>query len=506
MRIAGDGFGNINGPIKNVLVDNELQPKLVIRYKEDQARNGLAILLALFPVWGLWSMYVSSWLLKAIIDGGFQGYEDLFGLFCMYVMLFLTGVFGLFICLDTKFEVTPTALVLPWRFIFNLGLLRVQPWRSLQSVEFKGEELKLRFLTGSAQFKTAGLNNTDLKDFVVAVRSNAPEARCVFDTKAIEAGIPGMQTSPGTDGQFTAIWERDLASRFGSTAFVPLEAKAQLKNGALTVIGQVSFGGLSAVYLCKDNLGDSVILKEAVVPLNSDSAMKEKAIEMFKREAKILQGLDHPNIARVLDHFVENDRHYLLIEQVNGLDLRAYVKEHGAQGERLIMRWALEMSGILAYLHQQNPPIIHRDVTPDNIVLDRMGSIKLIDFGAANELVGTATGTLVGKQSYIPPEQFRGKANTQSDIYSLGCTLYYLATGSDPEPLSQSSLPESIREKMPELNALIEKCTAMETEDRIGTMTEVSEIALHYMTLPQTLVLPKNAGEKISAEQSGIKL
>ncbi len=148
---------------------------------------------------------------------------------------------------------------------------------------------------------------------------------------------------------------------------------------------------------------------------------------MFQREAKILQGLNHPYIARVLDHFVENDRHYLMLEHVNGVDLRA-VKEHGQQGERLIMRWALDMALITSYLHSKDPPIIHRDITPDNIVLDRLGSIKLIDFGAANELLGTATGTLVGKQCYIPPEQFRGKATTQSDIYALGCTLYYLAT------------------------------------------------------------------------------
>jgi serine/threonine protein kinase len=261
-----------------------------------------------------------------------------------------------------------------------------------------------------------------------------------------------------------------------------------LQKGRLTVIGQVSFGGLSAVYLCKDNLGETVILKEAVVPLNADSTSKEKALEMFKREAKILQTLSHPNIARVLDHFVENGRDYLVLEHINGLDLRAYIKEHGPQPERLIMRWALEIADILHYLHNQNPAIIHRDVTPDNLVLDRTGSIKLIDFGAANEFIATATGTLVGKQSYIAPEQFRGKAVPRSDIYALGCTLYYLASGNDPEALSQSSLPADLAHKMPALNKLISDSTAMEMENRLVSMAAVAQEAREYLcTIQQGL-------------------
>ncbi len=478
--------------------EHQIQPQLNIHYKEDQARNGLAVLLALSPVWGLWSIYVSSWLVLALIRGGFNGYEDLFALLMFYIGLIAVGLFGLFVCLDAKFVVNERELRLPWRYFLNLGFTRSQPWSELQTVDFKDDELILRFRVGEARFKLAGMNNNDLKDLVVAVRSNAPEARCSFDKKAIETVMPDSQAAPGADGSFTAVWEQDLASRFGSTAFVPLEAKAKLKNETLSVVGQVSFGGLSAVYLCKDKLGDTVIVKEAVVPLNSDLSMKEKAIEMFQREAKILQGLNHPYIARVLDHFVENDRHYLMLEHVNGVDLRAFVKEHGQQGERLIMRWALDMALILSYLHSKDPPIIHRDITPDNIVLDRLGSIKLIDFGAANELLGTATGTLVGKQCYIPPEQFRGKATTQSDIYALGCTLYYLATGTDPEPLSQSSLPDELKEKYPALNELIEKCTAMETDRRLETAEDVVALAREYTKSHQQESLNLGTAEKIA--------
>lgn len=467
------------------------QPKLLIRYKEDQARTGLFLAIALAPIWGIWALYVSSWLAKALIQGGFFGYEDLFCLLCFYVGLVALGSFTVLVCLDNKFTLTEDGLELPWRFLLDLNLSRKRSWKQLDLLEFKNQELTIRFgnsiQKGQAKFKLTGVKTSDLKDLVVAVRSNAPETRCVFDRKAVEMGIPGIQQNPN-DESLTAIWERDLASRFASTAFVPLEARTKLQDGRLTVIGQVSFGGLSAVYLCKDNLGETVILKEAVVPLNADSASKEKALEMFQREAKILQGLSHANIARALDHFRENGRDYLVLEHINGLDLRAYIKEHGPQPERLIMRWALEVADILDYLHKQDPPIIHRDVTPDNLVLDRTGSIKLIDFGAANEFIATATGTLVGKQSYIAPEQFRGHAVPQSDIYALGCTLYYLATGEDTQALSQSSLPADRAHNMPHLSKMISACTAMELENRLDSMKAVAQEARDYLcTIQQGL-------------------
>ncbi len=123
------------------------------------------------------------------------------------------------------------------------------------------------------------------------------------------------------------------------------------------------------------------------------------------------------------------------------------------------------------YLHSQNPPVIHRDLTPDNLVLRVDGQLVLIDFGAANAFVGTATGTMVGKQSYMPMEQLRGKSVPQSDIYSLGGTIYFLLTGRDPTPLEVSQvksgtiLPTS-------LNPLLAKCTAVEVADRFRSSEE----------------------------------
>src|SRR5262249_51844479 len=113
---------------------------------------------------------------------------------------------------------------------------------------------------------------------------------------------------------YTAMWEDELSRRFTSTAYVPLEPDHVLQNGRLKVVSQLSFGGLSAVYLCQYNDRDLVILKEAVIPGEGDNESQSKAIELFVREAKILVKLNHQAIAKVLDHFVEAGRHYLIIE------------------------------------------------------------------------------------------------------------------------------------------------------------------------------------------------
>jgi serine/threonine protein kinase len=144
------------------------------------------------------------------------------------------------------------------------------------------------------------------------------------------------------------------------------------------------------------------------------------------------------------------------------------------------LRWAGQIGRILEYLHAQEPPIIHRDLTPDNLVLDSVkdgvlgqeDSIVLIDFGAANEFIGNATGTLVGKQCFIAPEQFRGKAVPASDIYALGCTLHFLLTGEEPDALSVSH-PRVLNAQVSEdLDQLIAEMTAMDVEKRIASAGE----------------------------------
>jgi len=272
----------------------------------------------------------------------------------------------------------------------------------------------------------------------------------------------------------TELWEDELKRRFRAAAFMPLEPGVIMRKGTLTVLRQLALGGLSAVYLAQMDNKALVVLKESVVPEDSKEELKAKARQMFDREAELLIKLSHPAVVSVLDYFVENGRSYLLLDYVSGQDLRQHVKQNGRVREAVALDWAAQIATIIAYLHRQTPPVIHRDLTPDNFVVRADGTIVVIDFGAANDFIGNATGTFVGKQSYIAPEQFRGKACLQSDIYAFGGTLFYLLTGEEPEALSQSEPLEKV-EVSEQLNDLVKSCTELEVQSRIPSADKILE-------------------------------
>lgn len=272
---------------------------------------------------------------------------------------------------------------------------------------------------------------------------------------------------------YTQMWEDELNRRFRSTSFLPLDPRHKLQNGRLIVVRQLAFGGLSAIYLVQRDEQDLFVLKEAVVPNNADPQIRREAEKHLARESELLFGLSHPAIAKVFDYFVEDVRTYLLLEYVNGQDLRQFIRHNGPQSASLVVDWSIELADALRYLHSCTPPVIHRDLTPDNVVLSNSGHLTVIDFGAANEFIGTATGTLIGKQAYIAPEQLRGKAVCQSDLYAFGATMYFLLTGRDPLPLTCSS-PRTVVPDIPEsLDTLISDLTALETVDRIKDANEL---------------------------------
>lgn len=165
-----------------------------------------------------------------------------------------------------------------------------------------------------------------------------------------------------------------------------------------------------------------------------------------------------------------------MLEYITGQNLRQFIAENGVVSPAMVVHWALEICSILQYLHEQNPPIMHRDLTPDNLIRTNEGQIVLIDFGAANQFLGAATGTIIGKQAYIPPEQLRGKTVLQSDIYALGCTINYLLTGKDPLPLSQSHPSQNMQNIPAELDEIVARCTCFEPEDRYQTVKQIENV------------------------------
>lgn len=218
-------------------------------------------------------------------------------------------------------------------------------------------------------------------------------------------------------------------------------------------------GGMGAVYRAWDNrLDQPVALKENVTASPASA-------RQFEREAKIMAGLRHPNLPRVMDHFVTSDgSQYLVMDFVDGEDLGQMVLRLGPLDEAHVLNWIEQVCDALSYLHSQNPPIIHRDVKPANIKITPRGEIYLVDFGiakAGDARERTTTGAFGVTPGFSPPEQYgAGGTDARSDIYALGATLYALLTGLHPPEsvlrtikMAQLMPPRTLR---PGLSASIE--------------------------------------------------
>jgi tRNA A-37 threonylcarbamoyl transferase component Bud32 len=264
---------------------------------------------------------------------------------------------------------------------------------------------------------------------------------------------------------FTQLWEDDLANCLSATVYVPLEPGQLIADGRYRITKYLAAGGQAATYLATDRTNKNVVIKEFY--WLDQSEMREKADELFKREYAVLRQIDHKRVAKVLDCFREGNRSYLVLEHIASENARKRVRLCGVMSAGQAVEIGLQVASILKYLHAFSPPILHRDLSPDNLIIDNDDCAYLIDFGAASESFSHATGTAIGKQAYVAPEQFRGRSVQASDIYGVGCTLYFLLTGQDPEPFSVSH-PAFINPTVPaSLDALIARCTVQNWPDRI---------------------------------------
>lgn len=390
-------------------------------------------------------------------------------IFVFFQFLLLGSVIlGNVLTADKTVYLTRDGISLPFLLSPCFGLRSQKSWDDLNSLRITASGnhgiMHLGFRNGAkARLRLDALKESEIENLIVSMEvwaGGGDAFPALLDARMKLLPNSESNSTPG----FTEMWEEELTRRFGPTNFIPLEPGH--KVGAFTVERQFAFGGLSAIYLVADENHQHFVLKEAVVPSDANDEMRQVAENMLNREAEILSALKHPNLARVLDNFVESGRHYILMELIKGSDLRRLVKEHGPQPEADVVVWAKQLAETLAYLHAQTPPVIHRDLSPDNLMLREDGTICVIDFGAANHFVGTATGTLIGKQSYIAPEQLRGKAEPRSDVYAFGCTLNFLLTGEEPEPLAVAHPKMQNSAVSGKMNELVAACTAQEAEDR----------------------------------------
>ena len=236
---------------------------------------------------------------------------------------------------------------------------------------------------------------------------------------------------------------------------------------------------MGAVYRAVDeNLKVTVAVKENLFTT-------EEYTRQFMVEATILASLRHPNLPRVTDHFdVENEGQYLIMDFIQGEDLRDRMDRLGIMDEKEIILIGMAMCEALSYLHNRRPPILHRDVKPGNVKVSPDGKVYLVDFGLAKIVQGsqvTITGARAMTPGYSPPEQYgTARTDARSDIYSLGATLYSAITGALPEDglsraMSQAELTP-VRKRNPKVSrrlaAVIEKALAILPKDRFQTAEE----------------------------------
>ncbi|MGK7874567.1 MAG: protein kinase [Xenococcaceae cyanobacterium] len=248
----------------------------------------------------------------------------------------------------------------------------------------------------------------------------------------------------------------------------------------LRTLGQ---GGMGTTYLAWDKTGTTagvprlLVLKE----MNADMVQIAKARELFEREARILKSLNHPGIPKYYDFFLENDKKYLAMGLVHGQNLEQRIYKKGPVIPQQAIEWMIQSCDILHYLHSLDPPLVHRDVKPANLIIRNLDNhVVLLDFGAVKE-IGTPPGTRIGAEGYSAPEQDRGQPCPQSDIYAIGSTLIFLLAGEAPFKYYRRQGAEykfdvrNIPNITSQLSKVIEKACEPKLGDRYQCAQELSQ-------------------------------
>ncbi|HEY0426878.1 MAG TPA: protein kinase [Pyrinomonadaceae bacterium] len=300
-------------------------------------------------------------------------------------------------------------------------------------------------------------------------------------------------------------------------------AKNEVLQGRYRIIRQLGQGGMGAIYVAEDSkrFGKLVALKEILLDLAkiSNPKQRESVRRAFEREAKILTQLEHDAFPQVVDYFLEINRQFLVMELIQGEDLGELLeKSQNPFPLKDVLKWTEQMLDAIDYLHTLKLPIIHRDIKPQNIKLTAKGKIKLLDFGIAKGQE-TQGGIPITNQTFIgatlhysPIEQlfrvidqnyrefilekftaraeivFIQNADSRSDLYALGATLYHLLTAhlpvdalkralavwaGKPDPLPN---PQQVNPQIPaEISEWLLKSTAIERENRFASAAEMQK-------------------------------
>lgn len=430
----------------------------------------------------------------------------------------LTTAFATYIARSAKsreIDWTDSHLMLEYSGPINLAF----KWTAIKNVDqiwrwdiFHGRQPVFLLTTHEGNVFKLKLSDISAKNnigsFFSLIKEHAPKAKFNVDPKF------------ATDESYTELWLKYFSKATDRTRSGLLEPDMVVADGMYRIVGTVGGGGQGTAYLAvvindqipesaygsegvegkvevsmgnkearhivrvdknsseqrkKLVVGQEVVLKEYILPVHRGQLTAERTAEKLKAEAEILDKLDHEHIVKLKDAFIEDYRGYLVLDFVSGESLKSLTDRLGPQTEDQIVDWAIQVLDILQYMHGLTPSLVHRDITPDNLMLQEDGFIKLVDFNVAYQVDSSATATVVGKHAYIPAEQFRGKPTAQSDIYSLGGTMFYLLTGKEPEPISTSHPANHSDFVSFELDRIIAKATSTPLNERYATVQEFKE-------------------------------
>src|ERR671925_2004844 len=256
-------------------------------------------------------------------------------------------------------------------------------------------------------------------------------------------------------------------------------------NGRYRLEARIGAGGISTVYRATD---ETLQRQVAIKLMNREIATDSDQLERFRREARAVAQLSHPHIVGVIDYGEDDSRPYIVFEYVEGETLKERIRRMGRLPIAEALAYAIEIARALGAAHAAL--IVHRDVKPQNVLIDAEGSAKVTDFGIARSLDEeglTADGRVLGTTDYVSPEQALGHAVTgQSDIYSLGIVLWEMLTGEVPfKGENQVAVAmKHVREALPDvqsrrpevsssLAAVLDRATAKHLERRYATATEL---------------------------------
>ncbi len=306
---------------------------------------------------------------------------------------------------------------------------------------------------------------------------------------------------PGDISKFAGLLVRDgLLTYFQAEQFM-LGKWKRFTIGKYKVLERLGSGGMGQVFLCEHKL---MRRKVAVKVLPTAKADDSSSLERFYREARAVAALDHPNIVRAYDIDQDDNLHFLVMEYVDGISLQDLIKKFGPVDVTRACHYVYWSAVGLQHAHEAG--LIHRDIKPGNILIDRQGVVKILDMGLArffnddeDNLTKRYDENVLGTADYLAPEQALDSHSVdgRADIYSLGATFYFMLTGHQPftdgtvaQKLiwHQTRNPKSIRDIRPEVPegvvAIVEKMMAKDPDQRYQRPSDLAEALEPWVQQP----------------------